>query len=69
MRDDIREAFEQAAKPERESIIDTPISERRVRQAGIVFMKQVEKLIENMPDQSMSLLELYEEIAGEAWHG
>lgn len=68
MRQDIRDAFE-ASVDAAVSEFGRPKSDRDVRQKATLLMKQVERLIENMPDQEMSLSELYQEIAGQAWHG
>lgn len=63
MRQDIRDAFE--ATVDAESKRPTSI----VRREATLFMKRVEALIENMPDQTMTLMELHQEIAGEACRG
>jgi hypothetical protein len=70
VRQDIREAFE-AAIPSgvRSGFHGDSKSDRAIRREATLLMKQVEAVIENLPDQNMTVLELYEEIAGEAWKG
>ena len=68
MRHEIREAFE-AAIVSQDGFLGTARSEKTIRREATLLMKQVESVIENLPDQSISVLELYEEIAGEAWKG
>lgn len=68
MREDIRFAFEAAApySPTKNGREKSP----KALQAEVnLFIKRVELLIENLPDQTMSLIELYQEIAGSASDG
>ena len=65
---EIREAFEAAIANDRDSMAPSGKSEALIRRQATLLMKQVETVIENLPDQTMSVLELYEEIAGTAHH-
>ncbi len=70
MRQDIRDAFEAAINTDTGSMYQGKIkSDTQVRREAMLFTKQVELLIENLPDQDLPLQELYSEIAGQAWHG
>ena len=66
---EIREAFEAAIVNDRDSFRSSGKSDAIIRREATLLMKRVELVIENLPDQSMTLLELYEEIAGTAWRG
>lgn len=44
-------------------------SDKTVRREATLLMKRFEAVIERLPDQTMTVLELYEEIAGEACKG
>ena len=62
---EIREAFEAAIATDDGRFITGRRSDAVIRREATLLMKQVETVIENLPDQSMSVLELYEEIAGQ----
>lgn len=67
MRSEIRDAFEAVIANDDGSVFPVRKSDRAIRRQAALLMKQVEAVIENLPDQTMTVLELYEEIAGEAW--
>ncbi|MER2536899.1 MAG: hypothetical protein ABTQ31_17235 [Rhizobiaceae bacterium] len=71
MRADIREAFEAAIDDVAGSsfVWSDRKSQTTIRREATLLMKRVERVLENLPDQSMTVLELYEEIAGEACKG
>lgn len=70
MNEQIREAFELAVEESSTSFATAKAKPPAiVRREANLLMKQFEKVIENLPDQSISLQEFYEEIAGQAWHG
>lgn len=62
---EIREAFEAAISADDGWFIAGRRTDKTIRREATLLMKQVETVIENLPDQSMSVLELYEEIAGQ----
>ena len=64
---EIRQAFEAAIADDRDNAWSRGKSDKVIRRQATLLMKQVEVVIENLPDQSMTVLELYEEIAGTAW--
>lgn len=66
-RREIREAFEAAIANDRDNAMCAGKSEARIRREATLLMKKLETVLENLPDQSMTVLELYEEIAGTAW--
>ena len=66
---EIRQAFEAAIATDDGRFIASRKSDTIIRREATLLMKQVEAVIENLPDQSMSVLELYEEIAGQGRYG
>lgn len=70
MRREIAEAFEAAVDVETTTFdVRRERSEKRIRRDATILMKQVERLIECLEPglELMTLLEFYEEIAGQAW--
>jgi hypothetical protein len=65
---EIGAAFEAAINTDDDKLFNRKRrSDAEIKREAKLFMKQVEVLLENLPDQSISVLELYQEIAGKAW--
>lgn len=71
MKPEIRQAFEMVCDTGGEYGLmpAKPKSDTAIRREATLLIKRVEQVIENLPDQSMTVGELYEEIAGTAWRG
>jgi hypothetical protein len=64
---EIAAAFEAAVNTDDAAYIRKRRSDVDVQRDAVLLMKQVETFIENLPDQTISVLELYQEIAGKGW--